>query len=470
MTAATKTRTNYEFLFVPQNVTLTEDKQGGPKRMHVEGVLSIAGEATGNGRRYGLPIWEKHIGDPESAFQKRVSARQVLGMLEHPKDEVDLDRVSHLFERVELRPNGEVFGRILILNEGRGKLLRELFEVGVPVGASSRGEGSTVLAEDGVEDVQEDYELESWDFVHTPALEGARAVPVSESQKGRQPGKGGSMSDESRKVIEAAKAAAQEIESKSLSTLEASALAVLNTKVVESILGLGSLTETDAAELRGRLTALSAQVTQALAEKVKTPGDKMAEKFNEQYPDGISSIFGLVERLVQQNDKLAGELKTLKEGGADPEKLKEFESLQKRHTSAMQLGEELVKKANKLAQENLQLGKKLDLAVRTFDKVMEAVRARGLEKEVAALITKTPALRHARESLMKSKTRKQLGNTVEVLRSILKESSGHEESSKPSREPLPPRNTKKGKRIEEAVAPGEKKTPTLFGRMAARGL
>lgn len=466
MTTATKTP--YEFVFTPK-VSLIEDKQSGTKRMRVEGVLSIADEVTGNGRRYGLPIWEKHIGDSESDFMKRVSERKVTGMLEHPKEDADLDRVSHLFEAIELRENGIVWGRILILNEGRGKLLRELFEVGIPVGVSSRGEGSTVLTEDGIEDVQDDYELEAWDFVHTPALEAARATPVSESQRGRRGKESGSMKDDNSKVIESAKATAQEIEGKDLSKLEAAALATLHARVLESVLGLGSLTESDAAELRGRLMALSTQVSKALAERVKTPGDKIAEEFNKEHPDGISAIFALVERLVQQNGKLAGELKTLKEGAGDPKKLEELETLKKKHTSAMKIGEELVKRVNKLMQENLQLTKKVDLAVRTFDKVMEAVRARGLDKEVAGLITRTPALRHAREALMKSKTRKQLKEKVEVFTSIIEESSGREE--KPPREPLPPKDVKKGKRLREATAPGaEKKHPTLFGRMAARGM
>ncbi len=460
-------RLMYERLFTPTSVTLVEDK--GAKRMRVEGILSVAGEITGNGRRYNMPIWQKHVGDSQSAFMKRVHEHKVLGMLEHPEADPHLDKVSHLIEDVKLLPNGEVHGKMTILETPMGKILRELFEVGVPVGCSSRGEGSTVTAEDGVtEDVQEDYDLETWDFVHTPALDRARARPVKESQEKVR------KESEMKSAIEQARATLGEAEKKTLSALEVPELASLHMQLVEAMTPLAAATESEAAELRGRLAGLGAQVSKALSEKAKTPGQKVAEQFNAQYPDAMSGVSALVEKLVAQNEQLTKQLKDAQgEDGSETHR---------RLEAAMRAGEDLVKRTQKLTQDNALLERKYSIAIKTLDKVMEAVRARGLKAQVEALVGKVPALRHVQDELLKSRTSAELEGKIKTFSKLIQEQREQAEEPEPApakteskkpqaddHEPVPPTGIRKGI-IHESQAGAVSKPQSFFGRLKARGL
>jgi hypothetical protein len=459
----------FERIFTPKKITIEERQEGDPPnkplRMRVEGMMSKAGETTGNGRRYGLKIWERHVGDRNSDFMKRIKERKVLGCLEHPEEEPSLDHVSHLVEDAWLTKDGEVHARILILNEGKGKLLRELFEVGHPVGASSRGEGSTSLADDGVtEDVDDDYELETWDFVHTPAIDTARARPVAESMGGRK---------EKVAMNEALKKAREtvtEAESKNLSALGLHELTSLHISIVESMTPLATATESEASEVRGRLAGLGSQVSKAIGEKTKTKDDKVAEAVNAQFPDAMTGISALVEKLVKQSEAQAKRIKEL-EGGEGSEIGRKLEA-------AMKAGQQVVNRCEKLMKEKQTLAKKYGIAVRTLDKVMEAVRAKGLAKQVETLCGKIPQLRYVKSELLKSKTAKELESRVKTFSKLISEKkettpakkTESKTKSSRSREPLPPTKVKKGKTVTESKAATAPKSQGFFSRMAKRGL
>ena len=394
-----KSKPRHEVWFTPDRVQLEERQEGedpsAKKRMRVEGLVSMSDEATGNGRRYGKPIWERHVGDTNSDFMKRVRERKVLGCLEHPEAEPGLDKVSHLVEDAWMDSKGGVHARFLILNEGNGKILRELFEIGVPVGASSRGEGSTMVADDGVtEDVEDDYELETWDFVHTPALDSARSRPVAESKVGRKE------KVVMNEALDRARKTVTEAESKNLSALGLKELTGLHMQIVESMTPLAASTEADASEVRGRLAGLGSQISKAITESTKTKDDKVAESVNAQFPDAMSGISALVEKLVRQNEALGAKLKACQSGKGS--------ATEKKLEAAMKAGEQVVKKCNKLMKENTQLQKKYAISVRTLDKVMESVRANGLQEKVETLCGRIPALRHVKDELLKAKTGKEL--------------------------------------------------------------
>lgn len=462
--------------FDPKQILV--EGQDGKKRMHVEGFVSVADETTGNGRRYGRPIWEKHIGDKQSAFMKRLAEKKVLGLLEHPENEPSLEKASHLWEEARFLPSGQVSAKALILETPNGNILKELFQVGVPVGVSSRGEGSTVLADDGVtEDVQDDYELETWDFVHTPAIESARAEPVKESLKK----KGRKEQENMEDALQKAKDTIAEAEKNPLSALGLPELAALHVKVVEAMTPLARLAEAEAAELRGRLAGIGSQVSRAITERSKTASDRVTEKFNEEYPTGLAAITGLVEELVARTSQLEADLKKAKEGKDESKELSEakteLEETKKRLASAMRAGDELVKRTNKILRKQQQVEKKYAIAVNMFDRVMEAVRAKGLHRQVELLVGKIPSLRHVKEELLRSTTAKELRERADKFSKLIKaeEPEKTESKSKPktrteaSREPLPPTKVKKAKRVTEDGGSGGKPS-TLFTRMTQRGL
>jgi len=452
-----------ERIFTPEKVTIEERKENDPPdfkpRMRVEGLVSMSDEATGNHRRYGRKIWERHVGDRHSDFMERVQEKKVLGCLEHPDEDPSLENVSHLIEDAWMDNAGGVHARFLIFNEGKGKILRELFECGVPVGSSSRGEGSTQMADDGVtEDVEDDYELETWDFVHTPALDSARAKPVKESIEGRKE------KVAMNEALEKARKTVTEAEAKNLPALGLSELTSLHMHIVEAMTPLASATESDASEVRGRLAGLGSQVSRAIGEKGKTKDEKVAESVNAQYPDAMTGISALVEKLVKQNESLQAKLEEGKGG--------EGSDTQKKLDAAMRAGEKLLKTHRKTVEENQKLQKKYATALRLMDKVMESVRSKGLTKQVEALCGKIPQLRHVKNELLKAKNVNDLKEKIETFSKLIKENKTpakktESRSSKTSAATKPPTKAKKGNRVTESQA-APKTSNSFFGRLARR--
>lgn len=174
----------YDMLFtVTKSGYALEEGAGenGPKRLRVEGKIQQIGKVNENKRSYPKPLWDRVLAS-ESPFMKRLKSRQVLGVLEHPeKGGTKLSEVSHLMEDVWMEGE-DVFGKILVLKTEPGKILEELFSVGVPVGVSSRANGDVKRLPNGVEEVlPEGFDLETFDFVYKPSVSDAYPTVVQES-------------------------------------------------------------------------------------------------------------------------------------------------------------------------------------------------------------------------------------------------------------------------------------------------
>lgn len=146
---------------------IIEEKQGkyGPI-MIVEGEFAFADRATANKRKYPRKVLEAQI----KRLNKALSERRVLGELDHPEDSrTKLQRVSHVLTALRLEDNGRVIGRSEVLDTERGRTLQSLLKAKCKVGVSSRGFGSTIPNDQGEEVVQEDYSLQTFDFVADPA-------------------------------------------------------------------------------------------------------------------------------------------------------------------------------------------------------------------------------------------------------------------------------------------------------------
>jgi len=154
-------------VFVPHLLESTE--VNGVKRMKVEGVVQKADFQNKNGRIYPKKLWETVLNE-NSAFTRKVKNREVMGQLEHPeKGCTKLPEVSHLVENVWL-DGDEVKARFLILNTPSGKIVEELFNVGIPVKVSSRANGE-VESRDGKVYVKESgFDLDTFDFVYNPSV------------------------------------------------------------------------------------------------------------------------------------------------------------------------------------------------------------------------------------------------------------------------------------------------------------
>ena len=114
--------------------------------------------------------------------QEYINQNRALGELDHPESSVvNLNNVSHNVLKIWWEGN-DLKGTVQVLDTPSGNILKALFKAGVTLGISSRGLGSVKeLRNEGVVEVQEDFELICWDFVSNPSTDEAFMRPIKES-------------------------------------------------------------------------------------------------------------------------------------------------------------------------------------------------------------------------------------------------------------------------------------------------
>ena len=163
------------FRLSPQAITEAVKTESG--NLLVEGRLQAAETKNGNGRYYPRKILEREV---ENYKKGPIAENRALGELDHPDSSVvNLKNVSHNIKDVWW-DGDDVMGKIEILPTPSGNILTQLFKNGITVGVSSRGMGSLKPGSDGVQEVQDDFELLCWDFVSTPSTPGAYVSPIKE--------------------------------------------------------------------------------------------------------------------------------------------------------------------------------------------------------------------------------------------------------------------------------------------------
>ena len=150
---------------------------GIPGGIVVQGVLQRAGAKNQNGRVYPKNILMREC----QRYQREyIDQHRALGELDHPESSVvNLNNVSH--NVLKIWWNGDdLLGAVQILETPSGNILKSLFKAGITLGISSRGLGSVKeLRNEGVVEVQEDFELICWDFVSNPSTQGAFMRPTN---------------------------------------------------------------------------------------------------------------------------------------------------------------------------------------------------------------------------------------------------------------------------------------------------
>ena len=164
-------------LFTLSPKSITEAVKSEKGNLIVEGRLQAAETKNGNGRYYPRNILEREV---ENYKKGPIAENRALGELDHPDSSViNLKNVSHNIKDVWW-DGDDVMGKIEILPTPSGNILIQLFKNGITVGVSSRGMGSLKPGSDGVQEVQDDFELLCWDFVSTPSTPGAYVHPIKE--------------------------------------------------------------------------------------------------------------------------------------------------------------------------------------------------------------------------------------------------------------------------------------------------
>jgi len=163
------------FKITPQAITEALKTENG--NLIVEGRLQTAETKNGNGRSYPRKILEREV---KNYIDGPIKENRAMGELDHPDSSIiNLKNVSHNIKYIRWEGD-DVIGTIEILPTPSGNILTELFRNGITVGVSSRGMGSLQPDSNGVQEVQDDFELLCWDFVSTPSTPGAYVHPISE--------------------------------------------------------------------------------------------------------------------------------------------------------------------------------------------------------------------------------------------------------------------------------------------------
>ena len=164
---------------VNDNVKLVTEEVNGEKQYHIDGIFMQAEQKNRNGRVYPKKTLMKEVQRYNNEY---VKTNRAMGELGHPDGpQLNLERVSHLIK--ELRVDGnDIYGRAKILDTPYGKIVKDLVKEGVKIGVSSRGMGSLKQV-NGVNEVQEDFNLAAVDIVADPSAPDAFVEGIMEGKE-----------------------------------------------------------------------------------------------------------------------------------------------------------------------------------------------------------------------------------------------------------------------------------------------
>jgi hypothetical protein len=161
---------------------LTEsDKHTGKKSFYIEGIFIQTEKPNKNRRQYCFESMNREI---ERYTKTYIKENRAFGELGHPDTPtINLERVSHLIK--ELRADGKDFyGKAKILTTPYGKIVESLLEEGAKIAVSTRGLGSLVAGPNGVNLVQDDFQLATAaDIVADPSAPDAFVAGIMEGRE-----------------------------------------------------------------------------------------------------------------------------------------------------------------------------------------------------------------------------------------------------------------------------------------------
>ena len=164
---------------VNDNVNLITEEVNGEKQYHIDGIFMQAEQKNRNGRVYPQKTLMKEVQRYNNEY---VKTNRAMGELGHPDGpQLNLERVSHLIKELRIDGN-DIYGRAKILDTPYGKIVKDLVKEGVKIGVSSRGMGSLKQV-NGVNEVQEDFNLAAVDIVADPSAPDAFVEGIMEGKE-----------------------------------------------------------------------------------------------------------------------------------------------------------------------------------------------------------------------------------------------------------------------------------------------
>lgn len=157
--------------------SLIENTSSGKKYI-IEGRFATGDEPNGNGR-----IYESSVLHPamQKYVNEKVSAGRGFGEMNHPQSpQVNFERVVMVIE--SMKPDGSHWnGKAAIINEGLGKIITAIMEVGGKVGVSTRALGTLREGANGIKYVNNDLMFSAVDVVSDPSGPGCFVRGIMES-------------------------------------------------------------------------------------------------------------------------------------------------------------------------------------------------------------------------------------------------------------------------------------------------
>ena len=136
---------------------IVEQNEKGEKDYFIEGIFMQSEIKNRNGRIYPKEVIQKEVKRYNKEF---VEKKRAFGELGHPEGSfptINLDKVSHMIEKLEEDGNNFV-GRAKILSTPNGQIVKNLIDDGAKLGVSSRGLGS-LESKGNAQYVKDDFQL-----------------------------------------------------------------------------------------------------------------------------------------------------------------------------------------------------------------------------------------------------------------------------------------------------------------------
>jgi hypothetical protein len=154
------------FLLDSTNI-ISENRSKGS--MVLKGTFQRANEVNANSRIYRKPVLEREV----NKLMPLVQENRLLGELDHPESEVvRLQNASHMITGLSWEGN-DVIGECTLLNTPAGLTAQTLVRDGVKIGISSRGLGTLTDIGESVQEVNDDFDMRTFDLVADPSTKGA---------------------------------------------------------------------------------------------------------------------------------------------------------------------------------------------------------------------------------------------------------------------------------------------------------
>ena len=153
-----------------------ESNASGEKTFRIRGIFAMSEVENKNKRIYPRTVLEREV----LSYQDRIREKRSVGELEHPATPmINLERISHLVEHLEMQGNN-VVGVAKVLDTPMGKIAKTLMSEGIKLGVSTRGLGTL-----NGNKVEPSYSMRAIDLVHEPSAYAAIVDSMMESKEWR---------------------------------------------------------------------------------------------------------------------------------------------------------------------------------------------------------------------------------------------------------------------------------------------